>query len=102
MSKPMVEHIVDICAREYGVHRDGLSHPTRLAAYVAPRHVAMFLIGDMCGWTVSHIGQVFGGRSYRTTIEAIRKVERIIAKGGPEAQAIERIRKAVAEGVANG
>ncbi len=69
------ERIRETVARRWRVRPDALSSKRRTKDLTVPRQVAMYLIKETLGMSLSRIGDVFGGRDHSTVIHSIRKVE---------------------------
>jgi chromosomal replication initiator protein len=69
------ERIRVTVARRWRVRPDALSSKRRTKDLTVPRQVAMYLIKETLGMSLSRIGDVFGGRDHSTVIHSIRKVE---------------------------
>jgi chromosomal replication initiator protein len=69
------EAIRDTVARRWKVRPDALMSKRRTKDLTVPRQVAMYLIKELLGTSLVHIGEVFGGRDHSTVIHSIRKVE---------------------------
>jgi len=72
---PSPERVRELVARRWRVHPDALVSKQRTRAVTVPRQVAMYLIRETLGMSLSRIGQIFGGRDHSTVIHSIRKVE---------------------------
>lgn len=70
------ERIRETVARRWRVRPDALSSKRRTKDLTVPRQVAMYLIKETLGMSLSRIGDVFGGRDHSTVIHSIRKVEK--------------------------
>ena len=69
------ERVRDVVARRWRVRPDELMSKRRTRDVAEPRQVAMYLIKQTLGLSLSSIGDVFGGRDHSTVIHSIRKVE---------------------------
>ena len=54
---------------------DALASKRRTKDITVPRQVAMYLIKETLGISLSRIGEYFGGRDHSTVIHSIKKVE---------------------------
>ena len=70
------ERIRELVARRWRVREDALSSKRRTKDVTVPRQVAMYLIKETLGLSLSRIGDYFGGRDHSTVIHSIRKVEK--------------------------
>lgn len=69
------ERIRELVARRWRVKEDALASRRRTKDITVPRQVAMYLIKETLGLSLSRIGDYFGGRDHSTVIHSIRKVE---------------------------
>jgi len=69
------ERVRELVARRWRVRPDALASQRRTKDVMVPRQVAMYLIKETLGISLSRIGQLFGGRDHSTVIHSIRKVE---------------------------
>ena len=69
------ERIREMVARRWRVRPDALSSKRRTKDLTIPRQVAMYLIKEALGMSLTRIGELFGGRDHSTVIHSIRKVE---------------------------
>ena len=70
------DRIRELVARRWRVRPDALASKRRTRDVTVPRQVAMYLIKETLGMSLSRIGQLFGGRDHSTVIHSIRKVEK--------------------------
>jgi hypothetical protein len=71
-----IQHIV--CAH-FGVTREAMLGPRRLAPIVWARHVAMYLARTVAGKSFPEVGRFFGGRDHTTALHAWTKVANLRA-----------------------
>jgi chromosomal replication initiator protein len=69
--------IQDATARYFGVEPRELTCALRDAEYVRPRHIAMFLMRRLSGYSYPAIGRHFGWRDHTTVLYAVRKIDRL-------------------------
>ena len=74
------EKIRELVARRWRVREDALASKRRTKDVTVPRQVAMYLIKETLGMSLSRIGDLFGGRDHSTVIHSIRKVEEEMAR----------------------
>jgi chromosomal replication initiator protein len=91
------ERIREAVAKEWGVRPEGLISKRRTKDLTVPRQVAMYLIRDLLGLSLTEVGTLFGGRDHSTVIHSIRKVEAALNSGSPMAHAVERVRSTLGE-----
>jgi len=70
------EQIKDMVARRWRVRADALASKRRTRDLTVPRQVAMYLMKETLGMSLSRIGETLGGRDHSTVIHSIRKVEK--------------------------
>ncbi len=76
-TKPIsTELIQDSVAAYYGITIDDLKSPRRNHDITVPRQIAMYLVREMMGLSLTKIGEAFGGRHYTTVMSSIEKVEK--------------------------
>ena len=73
------EQIKDMVARRWRVRADALASKRRTRDITVPRQVAMYLMKETLGMSLSRIGETLGGRDHSTVIHSIRKVEKQMA-----------------------
>jgi chromosomal replication initiator protein len=69
-----VEVIQKVVADYYKVKVSDLYGKRRLASFVLPRQVAMYLTKEMTQKSLPDIGEAFGGRDHTTVLHAVRKI----------------------------
>ncbi len=69
-----VETIQKVVADYYKVKVSDLYGKRRLASFVLPRQVAMFLCKELTQKSLPDIGESFGGRDHTTVLHAVRKI----------------------------
>jgi chromosomal replication initiator protein len=69
-----VEMIQKVVADYYKVKVSDLYGKRRLASFVLPRQVAMFLCKELTQKSLPDIGESFGGRDHTTVLHAVRKI----------------------------
>ncbi len=63
-----------------------------------PRQVAMYLIRDLLGYSLAHIGRLFGDRDHSTVIHSIHKVENTMSVDAEFRQTVEGVRDEIERG----
>lgn len=71
-----IQHAV---AKHYGVTMAEIRGPGRKRAFIAPRHIAMYLSRRMTPQSFRQIGLRFGGRDHTTIHSACQKIKRLRA-----------------------
>jgi chromosomal replication initiator protein len=69
-----IERIKAMVAADYGVPVRSLAANQRQAAYVRPRHVAIYLACGLTPHSSVVIGRQFGKRDHTTVLYALRKI----------------------------
>ncbi len=92
---PAVEVLAAV-ARRYGVPESALRGAQRHASVVRPRQVAMYLLREACGLSLSEIGALLGGRDHTTVLHGCRQIQRRLAVDAVLAGEIEAIRRDLA------
>jgi len=93
---PSVERIQDLVAQAYGLTREELVSPSRVARIAWPRQLAMYLAREHTRETLPAIGASFGGRDHTTVLHACRRAARRL---GDDPEAFATVR-AIAEQLA--
>lgn len=70
--------IQEAVANYYGITVEDLKSPKRSHEITVPRQIAMYLVREMMGLSLTRIGDAFGGRHYTTVMSSIDKVEESI------------------------
>ena len=71
----MVERILNVVARHYGVTVEDIKSKKRTANIAKARHVAIYLIKENTELTLQGIGSVFDGRNHSTISSSLDQVE---------------------------
>jgi len=79
-----IRAIIHEVAQHYGVPVVALTGPSKVAEYVRPRHVAMFLARELTDSSFATIGKAFGGRHHTTVMEGCRWTEYFLKRGNPQ------------------
>ena len=90
------ELIQDEVAAAWGATTKALISARRSRNVVIPRQVAMFLMRELLGLSLTQIGQHFGGRDHSTVIHAIRKVEQQLAEDAGLQDRVDSLRARLA------
>jgi chromosomal replication initiator protein len=69
------EEIQRAVAQSFGLAQGDLTGPSRAAAPVRARQVAILLTREMTDLSLPQIGRLYGGRDHSTVLNAIRRVE---------------------------
>ena len=79
-----IRAIIHEVAQHYGVPVVALTGPSKMAEYVRPRHVAMFLARELTDSSFATIGKAFGGRHHTTVMEGCRLIRGHIVWRDPQ------------------
>ncbi|MGH2980757.1 MAG: helix-turn-helix domain-containing protein [Solirubrobacterales bacterium] len=79
-----VEQIQDAVGSSFNLPRSSLTGPSRSAAPLRARQLAIYLCREMTDLSLPQIGRQFGGRDHATVLNAIRRVEQRCATGDTE------------------
>ncbi|MFQ6059084.1 MAG: chromosomal replication initiator protein DnaA [Anaerolineae bacterium] len=71
---PTPEEILAVVAGFYKVEIDDLKGPSRGKGIVLPRQVVMYLMRKEAHVSLTHIGQVLGGRDHSTVLYGVEKI----------------------------
>ena len=69
-----IDMIQKVVADYYKIKLSDLYGKRRLAGFVLPRQVAMYLSKEMTQKSLPDIGEAFGGRDHTTVLHAVRKI----------------------------
>lgn len=94
-----MHHIIVRTAMAYGFTVEDLTGKCRTADVSHARHAAMWICNcqDIMIATRTEVGKYFGGRSHSMVLHGCKKVEEILAEGGPEAEMVLTIKKTLRE-----
>ncbi|MGQ9681014.1 MAG: chromosomal replication initiator protein DnaA [Anaerolineae bacterium] len=85
---PSGQQIIDAVCRHYGLSREDLQQRRRNQEIVVPRQVAMYLLREEAGMSLSQIGHELGGRDHTTVLHACDKI-------ASQAEQDEQLRRAI-------
>ena len=71
-----VDRIMTEISRTYGVTQKELQSPNRAGNVSAARQVAIHIVREITGMSLTNIGKEFGGRNHATIVYSLREVER--------------------------
>lgn len=89
---PTIGEIIGVVCRVHGISKVDLLSHRRIAAYVAPRQLAMYLAREMTGNSLPAIGYQFGGRDHTTIMHAVRKIAALVAEDADFAAQVSEVR----------
>src|SRR5690606_6702512 len=72
------DQIVAAVAAHYGVTVEAMKGRSRSKEIVAPRQMAMYLLRDETGASLTEIGAQLGGRDHTTVMHGIEKIEQLL------------------------
>jgi chromosomal replication initiator protein len=70
-----VEHIQRVVTDHYAIKMSDLKSKKKNRAFIAPRHLSMYLCRQLTGLSLPDIGRHFGGRDHTTVIHALNRIE---------------------------
>ncbi|MCA9128291.1 MAG: hypothetical protein KDB22_14465 [Planctomycetales bacterium] len=89
---PTIASIAKIVAKKMRIRLVELRGPTREAAIVRARGLAIYLSRTMTESSLHQIGQYFGGRDHSTVIHACRKTEQLLETDSDLATTLQDVR----------
>lgn len=93
-----VEKIIDEVARTFGVTSDAIrSVKNRQANLSNARHIAIYIVRQVTGLSMTAIGDEFGGRHYSTIVYTMQEVEKKIAKDSKTKEMVDDIIKNITD-----
>ena len=93
-----VEEIQQLAASTFGVSRSELIGPTRAAAPLRARQVAILLTREMTDLSLPQIGRSFGDRDHSTILNSLRRAEARLADDPELAERVSQLRLAIHKG----
>jgi len=87
--------IIALVAEAFAVPPTTLTGMSRSQGHVRPRHLAMALVRDYCGYSYPQIGRLFGDRDHTTVISGIRTAEKLVADDPDFAARADTLRDAL-------
>lgn len=87
-----IRQVQDVVCEYFGIHRDELLSKSRKAPVVFRRQMAMYLCRVVPEKSYPEIGRRFGGMDHSTAINAVRKIERMVAANEGVREQVERLR----------
>jgi chromosomal replication initiator protein len=88
-----VEQIQHAVGASFDLPPSALTGPSRAAAPLQARQLAIYLCREMTGLSLPQIGRAFGGRDHATVLNSIRRVEKKRQAGDPDTCArLDRLR----------
>jgi len=93
-----VEKIITEVARTFGVSADNLrSSKSRKASINNPRHVAIYIIREITGMSMTEIGKIFGNLHHSTIVYATQQIEKRMLTEPALRETVEDIMKNIRE-----
>ena len=68
--------IISVVANYYKIHKKDIVGKSRRKEYVAPRHIAIYLVRTITNMNYKEIGQVFGNRDHSSIISAVKSIDK--------------------------
>jgi chromosomal replication initiator protein len=99
LSQPEV--VLQIVARCSGVPAAELAGKRRDRDVVLPRQVAMYLMREETGVSLSDIGALLGGRDHSTVLHGCEKIAQALPHDGPVRRLVEACRRGLADARGN-
>jgi len=94
MSTDLVQRIV---AEEYNLTPNDLKGKKRSAGIVRPRQICMYLCRELTEYSLTEIGQAFGGRDHSTVLHSYNLINDSIKSDTNLYSAIERLKRIIKE-----
>jgi len=91
--KVMIDDILRVVTKHYGVNRSDLLSSRRNRSIVRPRQIGMYLAKSMTARSLPEIGRRFGGRDHTTVLHAIRKVDELMTTDTGLREDVEILRR---------
>lgn len=95
---PTLRGIASRTARHFSLKAHDLRSPSRRAAVVHARDVAMYLSRQLTGKSLEKIGAYFGGRDHTTVLHGCRKAQRLLKSDATTRSAVQRLQRALSAG----
>ena len=93
-----VEKIINEVARTFGVSADDLrSSKSHKATIKNPRHVAIYIIREIIGMSMTEIGKIFGNLHHSTIVYATQQIEKRMLAEPDLRETVEDIMKNIRE-----
>ena len=89
------ELIQESVANYYGITVGDLKSPKRNHDITVPRQMAMYLVRERMGRSLTKIGEAFGGRHYTTVMSSIEKVEKSMKASPNVVSVMDDIRRMI-------
>ena len=70
-----IDKVIRVVAEFFNLSHIDLKGKKKTKNIVLPRQIAMFIARDMTGYSLTEIGEAFGGRDYATVIYSCDKIE---------------------------
>jgi len=93
--KVTVDQIQGAVIEFFSLPSDAMRSRRRTAALAHPRQIAMYLVRQMAGLSLTEIGRKFGGRDHTTVLHACEKIRSDVERDPSLAEAITRLRKMI-------
>lgn len=93
-----VEKIIDEVARTFGVTAEDIrSVKNRRANLSNARHIAIYIVRQVTGLSMTAIGDEFGGRHYSTIVYTMQEVEKKLEKDAKTKEMVDDIIKNISD-----
>ena len=92
-----IDIIQKVVAEEYGLTLNDLKGKKRSASIVKPRQMAIYLCRELTEYSLTEIGEFFGGRDHATVIHSHRTIEEKIRSDTYLYTALEKLKQKIKE-----
>ena len=82
--RELTDQIQEAAAQAFDLPPSDLTGPSRAAAPLQARQLAIYLCREMTDLSLPQIGRQFGGRDHATILNAVRRIEKKEREGDPE------------------
>jgi chromosomal replication initiator protein len=89
------ESVITAVAAHYGVTLEAMRGRSRSKEIVGPRQMAMYLVREETGASLTEIGEQLGGRDHTTVMHGIEKIERLLQTDTGQRSHLMAIREAL-------
>jgi len=89
--------VIDAVASVTNVSAAELRGRSRNYGLTLPRHIAMYLVSELCGHSAVRTGELFGGRDHSSVLYGVKRVQ-VLIQTCPEVRAIVEQARRVACG----
>jgi chromosomal replication initiator protein len=94
MSTDIIQRIV---AEDYHISPNDLKGKKKSAGIVKPRHIAIYLCRELTEYSLTELGQLFGGRDHTTILHSCRMIEETSRTDTNLYATLERLKRMIKE-----